>query len=99
VEKNCRQNHSPEIGKTIDEAMTNIEKENKKLKGALPKNFARPKLDKRRLGELVDIFTNISMHKHRERKDILGRTYEYCLGKFTEQRASWPVNSIPPPMW
>ncbi|MFP3090026.1 type I restriction-modification system subunit M [Treponema sp. TIM-1] len=85
--------HTPEIGKTIDDAMTAIEKENKKLKGVLPKNFARPELDKRRLGEVVDIFTNISMHKHgggREGAhegsiDILGRAYEYCLGKFAEQ--------------
>ncbi|MDR1444269.1 MAG: type I restriction-modification system subunit M, partial [Treponema sp.] len=77
--------HNPEIGKTIDAAMTAIEKENKELKGVLPKNFARPELDKRRLGEVVDIFTNISMHRHGESKDILGRTYEYCLGKFAEQ--------------
>jgi type I restriction enzyme M protein len=77
--------HSPEIGKTIDEAMTAVEKENKKLKGILPKNFARPELDKRRLGEVVDIFTNISIHKHGDSKDILGRAYEYCLGKFAEQ--------------
>jgi type I restriction enzyme M protein len=77
--------HSPEVGKTIDNAMTAIEKENKKLKGVLPKNFARPELDKRRLGEVVDIFTNISMHQYGDSKDILGRTYEYCLGKFAEQ--------------
>jgi type I restriction enzyme M protein len=77
--------NSAEIGKIIDEAMTAVEKENKKLKGILPKNFARPELDKRRLGEVVDIFTNISMHKHGDSKDILGRTYEYCLGKFAEQ--------------
>ena len=82
--------HSPEIGKTIDEAMTAIEKENAKLKGVLPKNFARPELDKRRLGEVVDIFTNIAMHKHGGGDcgtsiDVLGRTYEYCLGKFAEQ--------------
>jgi type I restriction enzyme M protein len=77
--------HSPEIGKNIDDAMTAIEQENKELKGVLPKNFARPELDKRRLGEVVDIFTNISMHKHGDSKDILGRAYEYCLGKFAEQ--------------
>ncbi|MDR1985439.1 MAG: type I restriction-modification system subunit M, partial [Treponema sp.] len=79
--------HAPEIGRTIDDAMTAIEKENKKLKGILPKNFARPELDKRRLGEVVDIFTNISMHKHGPNAslDILGRAYEYCLGKFAEQ--------------
>jgi type I restriction-modification system DNA methylase subunit len=71
---------SAEIGKTIDDAMTAIEKENKELKGVLPKNFARPELDKRRPGEVMDIFTNIAMHKHGGSKDILGRAYEYCLG-------------------
>ncbi|MDR3114561.1 MAG: type I restriction-modification system subunit M [Treponema sp.] len=77
--------HTPEIGKTIDNAMTAIEKENKDLKGVLPKNFARPELDKRRLAKVVDIFINISMSKHGDSKDILGRVYEYCLGKFAEQ--------------
>jgi type I restriction enzyme M protein len=81
--------HSAEIGKTIDEAMGVIEKENRSLKGILPKNFARPELDKRRLGDVVDIFTNISLHKHGGEHgpsvDILGRAYEYCLGKFAEQ--------------
>ena len=48
--------HTPEIGTVIDEAMRAIEKENKRLKDILPKNFARPELDKRRLGEVVDLF-------------------------------------------
>ena len=69
----------------IDDAMRSIEKENKRLKDILPKNFARPELDKRRLGEVVDLFTNIQMIKHGNSKDILGRTYEYCLSKFAEQ--------------
>ena len=77
--------HTPEIGTVIDEAMRSIEKENKKLKGILPKNFARPELDKRRLGDVVDLFTNIQMIEHGSEKDILGRTYEYCLAKFAEQ--------------
>ena len=51
--------HTPEIGTVIDEAMRLIEKENTRLKGILPKNFARPELDKRRLGDVVDLFTNI----------------------------------------
>ncbi|MFR9542570.1 MAG: N-6 DNA methylase, partial [Rikenellaceae bacterium] len=76
--------HTPEIGTTIDNAMREIEKENKRLKDILPKNFARPELDKRRLGEVVDLFTNIEMHKHGDTKDILGRAYEYCLSKFAE---------------
>lgn len=77
--------HSPEIGAIIDSAMAEIERENKKLKNILPKNFGRPELDKRRLGEVVDLFTNISMVEHGSTKDILGRTYEYCLMKFAEQ--------------
>jgi len=77
--------HTPEIGTIIDEAMRSIEKENKRLKDILPKNFARPELDKRRLGEVVDLFTNIKMIEHGSEKDILGRTYEYCLSKFAEQ--------------
>lgn len=77
--------HTPEIGTVIDDAMRSIEKENKRLKDILPKNFARPELDKRRLGEVVDLFTNIQMIEHGDSKDILGRTYEYCLAKFAEQ--------------
>ncbi len=77
--------HTPEVGAVIDDAMHSIEKENKRLKDILPKNFARPELDKRRLGEVVDLFTNIQMIEHGESKDILGRTYEYCLAKFAEQ--------------
>ena len=77
--------HTPEIGTVIDEAMRAIEKENKRLKDILPKNFARPELDKRRLGDVVDLFTNIKMVDAGSSRDILGRTYEYCLSKFAEQ--------------
>ncbi|MDR1122044.1 MAG: type I restriction-modification system subunit M N-terminal domain-containing protein, partial [Dysgonamonadaceae bacterium] len=56
--------HAPEIGAAIDNAMRLIEKENNRLKGILPKNFARPELDKRRLGNVVDLFTNIRMKEH-----------------------------------
>lgn len=77
--------HSPEIGEVIDDAMLLIEKENPRLKGILPKNFARPELDKRRLGDVVDLFTNIKMKEHGDTRDILGRTYEYCLAQFAEQ--------------
>ena len=77
--------HTPEIGTVIDNAMRAIERENKRLKDILPKNFARPELDKRRLGEVVDLFTNnVKMHEDGGSKDILGRTYEYCLSKFAE---------------
>ena len=77
--------HTPEIGTVIDDAMRAIEQENKRLKDILPKNFARQELDKRRLGDVVDLFTNIQMVEHGNSKDILGRTYEYCLSKFAEQ--------------
>ena len=64
--------HTPEIGKVIDNAMMEIEKENDRLKGILPKNFARPELDKRRLGDVVDLFTNIHMLASGDEKDLLG---------------------------
>lgn len=74
--------HSPQVGVVIDDALLAIERENERLKGILPKNFARPELDKRRLGDVVDLFTNIEMHDAGEERDLLGRTYEYCLQKF-----------------
>jgi len=77
--------HKEEIGTVIDNAMRAIEKENKRLKDILPKNYARAELDKRRLGHVVDLFTNIQMIEHGTDKDILGRTYEYCLSKFAEK--------------
>ncbi len=77
--------HTAEIGAVIDNAMRSIENENKRLKDILPKNFARPELDKRRLGEVVDLFTNVQMTDHANSKDILGRTYEYCLSQFAAQ--------------
>jgi len=77
--------HKEEIGSVIDDAMRAIEKENRRLKDILPKNYSRSELDKRRLGNVVDIFTNIQMVEHGSTKDILGRAYEYCLAKFAEQ--------------
>ncbi len=77
--------HDPEIGIAIDTAMQAIERENGSLKDVLPKNFARPELDKRRLGEVVDLFTNIQLAENENGIDVLGRTYEYCLAKFAEQ--------------
>lgn len=74
--------HTPEIGVIIDNAMRLIEQENARLKGILPKNFARPELDKEKLGNVVDLFTNVNMKAHGDSKDILGRTYEYCLSMF-----------------
>ena len=76
--------HTPEIGTVIDNAMRAIEAENKSLKNVLPKNYASPDLDKRVLGNVVDIFTNIDMSEDEESKDLLGRTYEYCIERFAE---------------
>ena len=69
------------IGQYIDEAMILIEKENPSLKGVLDKRYARPELDKRRLGELIDLISTIKLHNNGE-KDLLGRVYEYFLGQF-----------------
>ena len=77
--------HTEKIGTVINDAMRAIEKENKRLKDILPKTYGRTELDKRRLGNVVDLFTNIQMIEHGTDKDILGRTYEYCLSKFAEQ--------------
>lgn len=75
----------PEIGKLIDEAMEAIERapSNEGLKGVLPKNYARPTLNKTMLGELIDLFSNIGMHDSSDKaKDLLGRVYEYFLSGF-----------------
>ena len=74
--------HSPEIGMTIDNAMRAIERENDTLKDVLPKDYAKPELDKRVLGEVVDLFTNLDMGSAQESTDLLGRTYEYCIANF-----------------
>lgn len=79
------QAHTPEIGKVINDAMDAIEKDNRRLKGVLPKTFARPELDKRRLGDVVDLFTNIAVAANGGRMDMLGRIYEYCLGQFAAE--------------
>jgi type I restriction enzyme M protein len=73
----------PSIGKLIDDAMVAIEKDNPRLKGVLPKDYARPAIDKQRLGELIDLLASIGLggEAHRGR-DVLGRVYEYFLSKF-----------------
>jgi type I restriction enzyme M protein len=73
----------PEIGRLIDDAMVAIERENPSLKGVLPKEYSRPSLDKQRLGELMDLIGTIGLgDKGSRSKDILGRVYEYFLGRF-----------------
>lgn len=75
----------PTIGKDIDDAMDAIEKDNPSLKGVLPKDYARPSLDKKRLGELVDLIGNVGFNQPgHNSKDLLGRVYEYFLGMFAD---------------
>ena len=77
---NARQ---PTIGKLLDDAMVAVERDNKTLKGVLPKDYARPALDKQRLGELIDLIGTIGLGDRENRsKDILGRVYEYFLSQF-----------------
>lgn len=73
----------PGIGKIVDDAMLAIENENPSLKGVLPKDYSHPRLDKQRLGQLIDLISNIGLgDKENRSKDILGRVYEYFLSQF-----------------
>ncbi len=71
------------IGKLVDDAMTAIERDNPSLKGVLPKDYARPGLDKQRLGQLINLVSDIGLGSPADRaKDILGQVYEYFLARF-----------------
>src|SRR5450432_1123984 len=78
----------PEIGKIVDDAMVAIERDNPRLKGVIPKDYARPGLDKQRLGELIDVIATIGLtaasegEKTHRSVDLLGRVYEYFLTRF-----------------
>ncbi len=73
----------PTIGQIVDDAMDGIERDNPVLKDVLPKNYARPALDKQRLGQLIDMISNITVGDAEARsKDVLGRIYEYFLSQF-----------------
>ena len=73
----------PTIGKAVDDAMLAIEASNASLKGVLPKDYARPALNRVMLGELIDLVSGIGMAEAADRsRDILGRVYEYFLGGF-----------------
>ncbi len=73
----------PAIGKMVDEALLAIERDNPTLKGVLPKDYAHPRLDKQRLGQIIDLVGNIGLGDEANRsKDILGRVYEYFLSQF-----------------
>ena len=89
VPKEARWSHlqararQPTIGKDLDDAMLAIEARNASLKGVLPKDYARPALNKVMLGELIDLVSGIGMAEAVDRsRDILGRVYEYFLGGF-----------------
>jgi type I restriction enzyme M protein len=73
----------PAIGKFVDDAMSAIERDNPSLKGVLPKDYGRPGLDKQRLGQLINLVSDIGLGSPADRaKDILGRVYEYFLAQF-----------------
>lgn len=73
----------PSIGTLVDDAMRAIEKDNESLKGVLPKDYARPALNKVMLGELIDLISGIVLNEKGDAsRDILGRVYEYFLGQF-----------------
>jgi type I restriction enzyme M protein len=80
LKTNARQ---PNIGKIVDEAMVAIERDNKSLKGVLPKDYARPALDSHRLGDLIDLISGIEMLDKKDKsKDVLGDVYQYFLAQF-----------------
>lgn len=89
VPKEARWSHmrasarQPTIGRLVDDAMEAIERDNPALKGVLPKDYARPNLDKNRLGQLIDLISKIGLGDSESRsKDIIGRVYEYFLSQF-----------------
>ena len=78
-----RQAKQPTIGQLVDDAMAAIERDNPQLKGVLPKDYARPALNKTRLGQLIDLISNIEVGSEDARsRDVLGRVYEYFLAQF-----------------
>jgi type I restriction enzyme M protein len=73
----------PSIGTLLDDAMAAIERDNPRLKNVLPRDYSRPALDKRRLGELIDLLGTLGLGAAENRSmDIIGRVYEYFLGQF-----------------
>jgi len=71
------------IGQLVDDAMSGVERDNPALQGVLPKDYARPALDKQRLGQLIDLISNVRIGDAAgRRKDVLGRVYEYFLSRF-----------------
>lgn len=90
----------PAIGPLVDDAMAAIERDNATLKGELPKDYARPALDKLRLGQLTDMISNIQVGDSEARaKDVLGRVYEYFLSQFASAEGKKAVSSKPRAAW
>ena len=80
LQQNAKQ---PNVGKLIDDAMESIEQDNPRLKGVLPRDYARPSLDWHSLGQLIDLIGSIGLGgAEAKSKDVLGRVYEYFLGRF-----------------
>lgn len=78
----AKEAHTANIGTVLEKAMKAIEEKNDTLKNVLPKNYGSKDLDKRVLGNVVDLFSNLDMKDVDESKDLLGRTYEYCIAQF-----------------
>ena len=77
------QARQPTVGQLVDDARAGIERDNPSLKDVLPKDYARPAIDKERLGQLIDMISNIKVGDADARsKDLLGRVYGYCLSQF-----------------
>src|SRR2546425_7333342 len=73
----------PTIGTLVDDAMSAIERDTRSLKGALPKDFGRAGLDKQRLGQIINLVSDIALGSAADRaRDTLGRVYEYFLARF-----------------
>jgi type I restriction enzyme M protein len=84
----------PKIGNLVDDAMSAIERDNPSLKGVLPKDYARPGLDKQRLGQLINLVSDIGLGSPADRaKDVLGRVYEYFLASSPAPRARRAASS------
>lgn len=91
----------PSVGQDIDAAMDLIEKENPSIRGVLPRNYGRDGLDKRRLGELVDLIGSIGFSSADDHgaDDVLGRVYEYFLGQFAGKETGKDAGAFYTPRW
>src|SRR5690606_24820778 len=87
----------PTIGQLVDDAMAGIDRDNPALKDVLPKDYARPALDKTRLGQIIDLISNIKVGDEESRaKDVLGRIYEYFLSQFASPEGKKGGTFYPP---